>query len=138
MSVVATELKLQSEIDKRVGELVLRAEKVIEGLRDKVKNIEANQIKNVLSVANSAPHPAVVINFIHYQMGRSGAPRKAWRDTGLGVAALAEIEDRVKILAKEAAEAAKFGDFDDVHSRLVRLFLGFLNRSYVYQSAKYK
>jgi hypothetical protein len=69
MSNTQSELKLQSEIDRRVGELVVTAEKVIEKLGDKVTMIENNQIKNVLSVANAAPHSAVVTNFIRYQTG---------------------------------------------------------------------
>jgi hypothetical protein len=137
MNAAKSDLILQSQIDERVGELVIRAEKLMESLGDEVRKIEANQIKNVLAVANSAPHPAVVINFIRYQMGRHGAPRKAWRDTKLGEKVVAEIEGRVKALAGDVARAANYANQDDVHARLVRLFLGFLNRSFVYHSAKY-
>ncbi|PYP83344.1 MAG: hypothetical protein DMF61_23415 [Blastocatellia bacterium AA13] len=135
MSTAKSELKLRSEIDKKIGELVLRAEKVIEDLRDKLNRIENNQIKNVLAVANSAPHSAIVTNFIRYQMGRQGAPRKAWSESGLGEKVIQEVDGRVRALASTVASAAGCADVDYVHAKLVSLFLGFLNRSFVFAKA---
>lgn len=127
------ELKLQSEIEKRIGKLVDEAEKLIINLGEKINNIEGSQIRNVMAVANSAPHPAIVTNFIRYQMGRSGAPGKAWKESGLGDKVISAIDQTVRKLATEADQAANFGNVDDVQIRMTRLLLGFMNRRFVYQ-----
>jgi hypothetical protein len=51
---------------------------------------------------------------------------------------ISEIDNRVRALAKDVAGSAKWESLDDVHARLVRLFLGFLSRSYVYHYAKHQ
>jgi hypothetical protein len=127
------ELKLQSEIEKHIGELVNEAEKLITDLGDSIKNIEANQIRNVMAVAKTAPHPAVVTNFIRYQMGRKGAPGQAWKDSGLGDKVITLIDQTVRQLAAKADQAASFGNPDEVQIRMTRLLLGFMNRRFVYQ-----
>lgn len=127
------ELKLQSEIENRIGKLVEEAEKLITNLGGNIANVEASQIRNIMAVANSAPHPAVVTNFIRYQMGRSGAPGKAWKDSGLGDKVINAIDRTVRELATDADKAANFGNVDDVQIRMTRLLLGFMNRRFVYQ-----
>lgn len=126
------ELKLQAEIDKCIGELVQLGERIIGELGNKVCKVEASQIRNVMAVANSAPHPAIVTNFIRYQMGRKGSPGEAWKDTGLGEKVITAIDKDVRRLAKQAAGNAN-GDVDEVQARMVRLFLGFMNRCHVYE-----
>lgn len=127
------ELRLQSEIERRIGQLVHEAERLITNLGENINNIEASQIRNVMAVANSAPHPAIVTNFIRYQMGRSGAPSRAWKESGLGERVIGAIDRTVHELAKEAVQAADFGNPDEVQIRMTRLLLGFMNRRFVYQ-----
>ena len=132
------ELKLQSSIDKRIGALVGTAEKLITERTSKLNLIDASQIRNAMAVANSAPHVAVVTNFIRYQMGRTGAPGKAWKDTGLGEAVNKEIDGTIHKLAEETVKDAGFGETDAVQAQLTRLLLGFMHRRYVYEADKLK
>jgi hypothetical protein len=154
------ELKLQHAIDQAVGRLVEEAEKLILDCRNKIEQIEANQIRNVMAVANSAPHTAVVTNFIRYQMGRAGRPSRAWKDTKLGEALVTVIDGPVQSLAQEAVNAAKHGSVEalnveamnaeaanveaanaaeyrsveTVQVEMTRLLLGFMYRRYVYEA----
>lgn len=132
-------IRLQVEIDGKVGDLVSHAEKLIADRLDKVKQIEGSQLRNVMAVANTAPHPAVVVNFIRYQIGRS-ATAKAWKDTGLGdaVIALIDVADHCELnkLAKQAVSEAKCGEVFDVQMQMIRLLLGFMNRRFVYEKDK--
>jgi hypothetical protein len=129
------ELKLQAEIDNRISELIEIGDDIIAKLGPNISKIDANQIRNVMAVANSAPHPAVVTNFIRYQIGRQ-ATAKAWKETGLGNAVIGAIEDRVRRLAEEADKAARVGNVSDVQIRMTRLLLGFMNYRYVYEADK--
>jgi len=133
------ELKLQSEIENRIGKIVEDAEKLITERGSEIASIDASsQIRNAMAVANSAPHPAVVTNFIRYQMGRKGAPGEVWKNTGLGEAVIKAIDGSVHTLAKEAVERAGFGDVHQVQVQMTRLLLGFMNRRYVYEYDKRK
>jgi hypothetical protein len=131
-------LKLQSNIEERIARLIESAENLIVERKDKLEQIDtmSSQIRNVMSVANDAPHVAVVTNFVRYQIGRAGVPRRAWKDTGLGEALIKEIEGKMHDLAKEAVTAAEFGDVGQVQAQLTRLLLGFMYRRYVYESER--
>jgi hypothetical protein len=132
-------LKLQSEIDSRIGALVEGADRLISDRSNKLEGLDMNsQLRNVMAVANDAPHVAVVISFIRYQMGRAGAPGKAWKGTGLGEAVIKEIDGELHNLAQEAVRESSFGNADEVHTRLTRLLLGFMYRRYVYESDRLK
>ena len=133
------ELKLQSSIDRRIGNLVETAEKLIVDRAGKIrdKDVGASQIRNVMAVANSAPHIAVVTNFIRYQMGRS-TTKPTWKDTGLGDAVNDAIQGTVGNMAKDIVAEAGFGEIDETQMRLTRLLLGFMHRSYVYEADKLK
>ncbi len=148
------ELKLKQSLDQTVGTLVEQGEKLINDCRGKIGQIDANQIRNVMAVANSAPHPAVVTNFIHYQMGRSGKPGKAWKDTKLGEAVVSVIDGQVRRLAKEVVEEAArrnkdtehkevveetaHRNIDAVQMEMIRLLLGFMYRRYVYEAREHQ
>ena len=132
------QMKLHAEIEERIGRLVEIGTDLIDKLGRNVEEIEANQIRNVVAVANSAPHPAVVTNFIHYQMGRRGAPGDAWKKTGLGKEVIEVIDGEVHRLAQEVATKAGTDKASEIQARMTSLLLGFLNRSYVYKAAEFK
>ncbi len=127
----SSEFRLKAEIDGRVSELVELGNDIIEKVAGKLGDIELNQIRNLVAVANSAPHPAIVINFIRYQMGRSAT--RAWKATGLGDEVIKVIEGPVRRMAKEADDSVGTDSVDHVQAQMTRLLLGFLNRSFVYQ-----
>jgi hypothetical protein len=125
-------LKLQNEIDKRMGDLVIAGEDLIQQLGDSVTQIKEAQFRNVMAVANSAPHTAIVTSFIRYQMGRRETQR-AWKETGLGDRLINLIDSSMAELAKAAVGKSGFGDPSEVQMQLTRLLLGFMNRRYVYE-----
>lgn len=132
---IQNELSVQKAIDDCVGELVGIAETLIVQAKEKLKEnrVDKSQLRNVLAVANAAPHVAVVTNFIRYQMGRGGNPSKAWRDTGLGQAVINEIDGKIRTLAQQAAQQAETTQVDDVQVQMTRLLLGFMNRRFVFE-----
>lgn len=129
---MSDELKLQNAIDKRLRDLIELGNEVIAGLGDKINKVDTNQIRNVIAIAATAPHPAIVTSFIRYQIGRSTTAR-AWKDTGLGESLINAIEERVRELAQQVAEGK---DVDEIHIRMTRLLLGFMNHRYIYEKQK--
>lgn len=131
-----SELKLQSEIDDRVGDLVQLGDAIIDKLIPSIGKVDASQLRNAMAVANSAPHPAIVTSFIRYQVGRQ-TTAKAWKETGLGETLISAIDGDVQRWAKEAADKVK-ADVSEVQMRMTRLLLGFMNHRFVYESSKHK
>ncbi len=130
--VMSDELKLQAAIDKRLRDLVELGDQIIANLGGGIKKVDANQIRNVIAIAATAPHPAIVTSFIRYQIGRS-TTAKAWKETGLGESLISAIDERVRGLAQEVAGG---NDVDEIHIRMTRLLLGFMNHRYTYEKQK--
>jgi hypothetical protein len=125
-------LKLQSEIDKRMGQIVSAAEKVITDLGDNVTKIKEAQLRNVMAVANTAPHTSIVTSFIRYQMGRRET-QAAWKGTALGPRLIKLIDESVRQMAQSAVKESNYGEVDEVQVQMTRLLLGFMNRRFVYE-----
>jgi len=113
-----------------------------EELRQKGRNkpreprpvMETSQINNFLGVTLETSSPAVVENWVRYQMGRKET-RKAWGNTGLGEQVVADIHKIKQEIAGPVAEQA-FGDRSGEHVRqahiaLVQLYAGYLKRWFV-------
>jgi hypothetical protein len=97
--------------------------------------MRAAQINNLLGVSLETSSPAVVVNWVRYQMGRKET-REAWGNTGLGKQIIADI-NRIKQpdMAGKVAEMA-FRDSSEEHIReaqivMVRLYIGYLKRWFV-------
>ncbi len=130
--IMSDELKLQAAIDKHLRDLIELGDEVIAKLGDGIKKVDTNQIRNVIAIAATAPHPAIVTSFIRYQIGRS-TTAKAWKDTGLGESLISAIDERVRALAQEVAGG---NNVDEIHIRMTRLLLGFMNHRYIYEKQK--
>lgn len=130
--VMSDELKLQTAIDKHLRDLIKIGDEVIARLGGGISTVDTNQIRNVIAIAATAPHPAIVTSFIRYQIGRS-ATAKAWKETGLGESLINAIEERVRDLAQNVSEG---NDVDEIHIRMTRLLLGFMNHRYIYEKQK--
>lgn len=97
--------------------------------------ISGSQLRNLLSVAQSERSLAVLLNFLHYQMGRA----KGWPDLPSGEALYGLLREAVKKRIDEAVEEKAFGaDFRRpdrflLESRLSALLLGYIIREYTYQ-----
>lgn len=133
------EIRISSEIERNSGTLVEQAEKLLDGktqaLIKTTYKLEENQLRNVMAVANNSEHVAVVSNFIKYQMGRNEG-KNPWNEKGAGFGdALIEALNNLKDIARNIAGKAS-DRVDEIHIKLVRLFLGYLNRYFVYLNQK--
>jgi hypothetical protein len=131
-------LEQRRAIDRAKEELVPKAEQLLKqsGIRSIPRKVFGHsQLRNVIAVARETESPAVVANFIRYQMGRD-EKRRSWakRHGGkaLGQRFLDEIEapsgivarKREAILGAEPAPGLRQG----IEIALIRHFLGFASR----------
>jgi hypothetical protein len=103
--------------------------------------MQKNQLQNVLNVAQESHSLAVVANFIRYQIGRAGVGPD-WRHNDFGLSVVAQIEEPDGVIAQQAQKvAAALGERlealpEDVaraiRYELMRYYLGYLQRAYVY------
>lgn len=138
-----TQLALEYAIDQRLDALVRAAGKSVSLLHND-QAMRENQLRNVVDVAMSTQSLAVVTNFIRYQMGRSGG-NQAWLHSNFGQQVVQALENQEGIVQKLAAEVtdAVCGEVHEAERtavrreaqlRLVRLYLGYLNRWFYYGS----
>jgi phenylalanyl-tRNA synthetase beta subunit len=100
----------------------------------KIFRLKLGQLNNLLGVALETDSPAVVINWLKYQMGRRETKR-GWGDSGLGQ----QVVDDIETLREDAQQIARdvFGenhtslDLRKAHIALVRRYAGYLKRWYV-------
>ncbi|MGB3492294.1 MAG: hypothetical protein WBA57_06175 [Elainellaceae cyanobacterium] len=121
------ELEIQRGIRQAEDALVIAIEDALNTCeyptsgRDK---LEESQFRNLVRVADSTESPAVVKNFIRYQVGRE-------RKWGRGEKSLAEriirdIDSNLKDSAQEIVEAAQETDEEKrVQMELIRRYLGY-------------
>lgn len=132
-------LLLEQGINKQLDELVRQANATAALLKVNPR-MEESQLRNLLNVAVESRSVEVVINFIRYQIARSGS---AW-GTGPGDFGHKVIDDlrnkvqgwavqavkhvREKVGSSSAVEAL----LDDAYVRLMQLYLGYLQRAFYY------
>lgn len=136
-----TQLTLENAIDRHLNEVVRTAGGRVHLLHDD-RAMRGSQIRNVLDVAMSTQGLDVVTNFIRYQMGRSGG-NQAWLHSNFGQEVVQDIESQDGIIQRLANEVVNEvcrnvpeANPNDVaceaRLRLVRLYLGYLNRWFYY------
>ncbi len=134
-------LVLERAINRRLDKLLRAAGRQVCLLRGD-KTMRENQIRNVLDVAMSNPGIDVVTNFIRYQMGRSGG-NQAWLYNNFGQKVVEDIEKGVvpgiaaevaDEVHREVQEVERDEVMHEARLRLVRLYLGYLNRWFYYGS----
>jgi hypothetical protein len=130
---------LEAAVSRQLDPLVRQATAAALLLKGK-ERMEENQLRNLLNVAVESRSVEVVVNFIRYQIARNG---NAW-GTGQGEFGHRVIEDlrtTVRSYADDAAgyvrermpEAPDAGQlFGDAYVRLMQLYLGYLNRAFIY------
>ncbi|HIP97652.1 MAG TPA: hypothetical protein EYH32_10610 [Anaerolineae bacterium] len=139
MSAIPYELTLQANIRRQMDAIVRAAN--ADAARLKESGMDKNQIRNVLNVAEESHSLAVVTNFIRYQLGRSQTG-PAWRHNGFGMQVIEQIESPTGIVHRQAEQVLKalrdqYADLpenvaDRVRYELMRHYLGYLNRAFVY------
>ena len=142
------EIALSRAIDGQLNGIVQKAGGVVTQLQN--SGMRENQLRNVLDVALHTESIEVVGNYIRYQIGRGGG----WKTGNFGenIIAVLDAGGPVYQSAKDAADAAldqmeeakkqgKLGQetlpdratmVNEAHIKLARLFLGYLNRWFLY------
>ena len=137
-----TELALQMAIRRSMDDIV-RAANADAALLENAE-MQNNQLRNVLNVAGESQSLAVVASFIRYQLGRSQTG-PVWRKNGFGMQVIDQIESAQGIVARESQSVvlrlqdrgidASPEALDHVRYELMRHYLGYLNRAFVYASS---
>lgn len=129
------ELALEQAINARLDELVRQVNQTIAALGNETR-LEKNQFRNLLNVSQQSPSVEVVINFIRYQIGRSG---RDWNDNNFGHRVIEDLRGKVAEIAGQVVKdvRAKGMAISDerqqqVYVQLTQLYLGYLNRAFFY------
>lgn len=136
---VVLELALQEALRAQM-DAVVRAANADAALLEGA-GMDKNQIRNVLNVAEESHSLAVVTNFIRYQLGRSQTG-PAWRKNGFGLQVIKQIEASDGIVVEQAQAALERAQervadipsqsVDELRYDLMRYYLGYLNRAFIY------
>lgn len=128
-------LVLQQAIDSYTESIVNAADATLPEERVvKLRNARMGkaQFSTFLGVTLETGSPAAIDNWVRYQMGRRDNSR-TWAD-GLGVDVLRklkEMEGWAKDVAKQAYQQSGQREEMQVHTKLIRLYAGYLMRWYV-------
>jgi len=124
------QLKIQKEILQSEDDLVNWIESALEkckyGRPNTRNELEEAQFRNLVRVADSTESPAVIKNFLRYQVGRD----EKW---GRGKDSLAEqivldIDGRLRLEAEKIANKASSTDTKIIQIELIRRYLGYGSR----------
>jgi hypothetical protein len=137
--IVKRDLLLQQAIDDRLDELVTKAQGLIDQKQMATSKLKKRQFDNVLSVATETNSVEVVKNFIKYQIGRKGEAGEGWRHKGFGEAVVQQIDADLRKMAEGMTEELRRDHgvtvpLRQAWIRLVRLYLGYMRRWFVYRA----
>ena len=130
-------IELKKEIEKILDELINDAQnavnntKIIENRDKKEKNLweklEETQMRNILEIALSVDSIKAIELFIEYQMGRRKIPKE------FGELIIEKIDKKLHEYAKKISQ--KVGvDIKNVKLEIIRQYLGYLNRYFIYRA----
>lgn len=127
--------EIRQKIDRAKEDLVREAEKLLADARVKPRDFGHSQLRNLTAVATETESPAVVMNFIRYQMGRADQ-RSGWaQDVGgkrLGQRFIDALDGKDGAVQKALSEIEQVkGDKlaeQLARMELIRYFLGFATR----------
>jgi len=121
------EPKVRQTIEGRLDRIVELAEKCVEDTKiaKSESGMEESQLHNLRNLANVTDSVKALENFICYQMGR----HKEWQHNGFGDQILRDLE-QLEDLAREIARGSNTPQ-RAVHLELIRMYTGFLYRSFV-------
>ena len=140
---VLRRLMMRQAVAKESGAVVRAAGSAVRLLApSRESGMLKNQVGNVVSVAVEAQNVDVITNFIRYQIGRASKDR-TWQYNGFGLQVVQDIEGEkspVGEAARRVADAVvervpgtnKKQVCEEAHLELTRLYLGYLNRCFVY------
>ncbi len=132
-------LQQRQAIDLAKESLVLGAENLLNGLdRAGAPRLSHSQVRNLIAIANETESPAVVTNFIRYQIGRAGK-NDAWDKPGVsstGDQLIEEIDNgtvaqalnHVETAMEELRQSLDLRSTQSARMALIRHYLGFVSR----------
>ena len=120
------EPRVRQRIEESLDSIVEWAEGCVENTKITESRMEESQLHNLRNLANATDSVKALENFVCYQMGRRP---KEWRDTSFGNRVLEDLE-RLRDLAQEIVEGSDTPQ-RAVHLELIRIYTGFLYRSFV-------
>jgi len=137
--VLRRELLLEQAISRQFDPLLWQVTQTalkLEGNRD----MEVNQLRNLLSVAVESRSIEVVINFIRYQIARNSRAWGLGKDdfghqviTDLRSSVGQMTQDAMADLRRMAGDTPAVRELEPrVYMRLVQLYLGYLNRTFYF------
>jgi hypothetical protein len=130
MSDVAVELAVRKATARQLDDLIRAASKNVEKLNG--SEMKENQIRNVVNVAATSESIEEVTNFIRYQIGRD-ARKNTWGHNSFGKAVIDDIaKGQVQFALEAVIKSVPGADRVSVRSELIALYLGYLNRCFIY------
>jgi hypothetical protein len=131
-------LTLLQTVDQFSEHIVARTDKTLSKQQmDKLTQgntqLKLGQLNNLLGVALETDSPAVVTNWVRYQMGRRET-KAGWGDSGLGAQVVNDIEalqDTAKQISKAVFKDDSSEHLRQAHIALVRRYAGYLKRWFV-------
>lgn len=118
--------ELLRKIEDNLDCIVEKVEKLVEETQIANSELEEHQLRNIENMANSTDSIEALKLFIRYQIGR----KKEWSYRDFGNKLISTIENDIKQLAQKIIKEDK-GCFKAVYLRLIRLYIGFLVRSFI-------
>jgi hypothetical protein len=130
MSEMATTLSVRKAVEGQVDGLILAGSRNVAKLQG--SEMRESQIRNLVNVAAASKSVEEVTNFIRYQIGRD-VRGNTWAHNGFGKAIIADIQTgQVRAALEAVLREVPEADIVSVRSELIALYLGYLNRCFIY------
>lgn len=122
------EAKYRIGIEGMTDTLVEEAQKFIEETRifEKDSGMEESQLKHLLELSKSTDSVRAIQNYIFYQIGRY---QKTWGYNDFGKKLIDKLDKQVKSWAAQITQQQN----NEVWIEMVRLFLGYADRYFVFK-----
>lgn len=122
-------IEARKEINKRTDDIVEKAHNLIDNT-EIYKKMDKTQLRNLLNLAMSTDSVKAMENFVYYQMGRKET-KEDWKHNSFGNKLLEDLQNFGK-MAEEIDKANK----KKVWLNIIRLYLGYINRYFVFKKEK--
>lgn len=117
------EAKLLQQIEQNLDGIVELAERCVTETHAAASDLEESQLRNLQNLASATDSVPVLENFISYQIGRKKIPVEVGRRI---LEDVQKLSQKAEELTRQGPEARRW-----VRMGLIRLYLGFLVRSFV-------
>lgn len=121
---------LKKKIEEQLDNIIENAENLVinTNIANKEK-ISQSQIRNIIEIANATNSLKALKNFIRYQIGRNQL------DGEFGNQFINQLENFLENITKEITRNSPKSE-NSVRFSLIKQYLGYLNRHYVYLTKK--